>query len=93
MSRLSLYIVSDSLGETGELVVKAALSQFKFDNYQIRRFPYVLSIDFLREILDGASKEPNVVIIYTLVEPDLVEYMKNHAMESNLLAIDFLARL
>lgn len=91
MARLSLYIVSDSLGETGALVIKAALSQFKFDDYQIRRFPYVLSIDSLHEILDLASKEANVVIIYTLVEPDLVEYMKNHAMESNLLAIDLLS--
>lgn len=93
MSRLSLYIVSDSLGETGELVVKAALSQFKFDNYQIKRFPYVLSINFLREILEEASKEPNVVIIYTLVEPNLVEYMKNHAVESKIMAIDLLSPL
>ena len=29
MKRLNLFIVSDSIGETGELVAKAAVSQFR----------------------------------------------------------------
>ncbi|RYD04102.1 hypothetical protein N752_16095 [Desulforamulus aquiferis] len=36
-----VYIVSDSIGETAELVAKAAVSQFNGGNVQIRRVPYV----------------------------------------------------
>ena len=32
MSILSVYIISDSLGETGEQVAKAAISQFELDD-------------------------------------------------------------
>jgi regulator of PEP synthase PpsR (kinase-PPPase family) len=51
MSILSVYIISDSLGETGEQVAKAAISQFELDDYEIKRFPYVLNLKLLSEIL------------------------------------------
>lgn len=36
-----VYIVSDSVGETAELVVRAAASQFRDRSIDIRRIPYV----------------------------------------------------
>ncbi|MFS8513673.1 MAG: kinase/pyrophosphorylase, partial [Planifilum fulgidum] len=36
-----VYVVSDSVGETAELVVRAASSQFNGDQVEIRRVPYV----------------------------------------------------
>ena len=57
MSILSVYIISDSLGETGEQVAKAAISQFELDDYEIKRFPYVLNLKLLSEILKEASNE------------------------------------
>jgi len=37
----SIYVLSDSIGETAELVIKAGLSQFSNGNYAIQRIPYV----------------------------------------------------
>lgn len=91
--KLSLYVVSDSLGETGEQVVKAALSQFHVETYEINRFSYVLNIDFLHEILAQASQEDNAILIYTLVNPEFIEYVKNYTKDSRLIAVDLLSPL
>lgn len=91
--KLSLYVVSDSLGETGEQVVKAALSQFHVENYEINRFSYVLNIDFLHEILAQASLEEQAILIYTLVNPEFIEYVKNYTKDSKLMAVDLLSPL
>ena len=91
--KLSLYVVSDSLGETGEQVVKAALSQFHVENYEINRFSYVLNIDFLHEILAQASLEEQAILIYTLVNPEFIEYVKNYTKDSKLVAVDLLSPL
>jgi len=36
-----VYVLSDSVGETAELVIKAGLSQFNNAEYVTRRVPYV----------------------------------------------------
>ena len=40
-----IYVVSDSVGETAELVTKAAISQFNGGDIIIKRFPYVEDIE------------------------------------------------
>jgi len=86
-----VYILSDSLGDTGEHVVKAAISQFKLDKYEIRKIPYVLDIDSLRRILTEVANEPNCVLFYTLVDKKLLDYVKNYAEETNLVTVDLLS--
>ena len=55
MENLIIYVISDSVGETAQQVAKAAISQFMInDNYEIRRFPYVVDKKFLMEILKDA---------------------------------------
>ena len=93
MDILSVYIISDSLGETGEQVAKAALSQFELDDYEIKRFPYVLNLKLLSEILTEASNENNSVLFYTLVDKEFIEYIKDFVAESKLIAVDLLSPL
>ena len=93
MSILSVYIISDSLGETGEQVAKAAISQFQLDDYEIKRFPYVLNLKLLSEILKEASNESNAVLFYTLVDKEFIEYIKDFTAESGLIAVDLLSPL
>jgi regulator of PEP synthase PpsR (kinase-PPPase family) len=90
VGKLSVYIVSDSIGETGAKVVKAALSQFKIDDYEIKRFSYVLDIDSLNKILEEISKEKNPILIHTLVDKDIIEYINRRTKELKLIAIDLL---
>ena len=37
-----LYLLSDSVGETAEVVTKAACSQFDAGHVELRRMPYLL---------------------------------------------------
>lgn len=91
MDFLSIYIVSDSLGETGEQAAKAAISQFNMDNYEIKKFPYVLEKENLTKILEQASKEEKVVIFYTLVEREFVSYIEEFVKKTGLAAVDLLS--
>ena len=76
MSNFKIIVASDSVGETGELVTKACLSQFKIDapDNVIDRYPYVNSCDDIDDVIDLA-KSKNALVVYTLITPDLRTYM------------------
>ncbi len=93
MSILSVYVISDSLGETGEQVAKAAISQFELDDYEIKRCPYVLDLELLRGILKEAETQENVVLFYTLVDKELTDYIRDFADKSGIKAVDLLSPL
>lgn len=90
MENLVIYVISDSVGETAQQVTKAAISQFQLENnYEIRRFPYVVEVKFLEEILTSA-KEENAIVVYTLVENDLLMFTENYCKKENLSYIDLM---
>ncbi|WP_332646901.1 pyruvate, water dikinase regulatory protein [Lysinibacillus sp. 54212] len=91
MRNLRIFVVSDSVGETGELVVKAVVSQFRpaFENVILRRFPHINTIEHIEEIVDGAKKQ-HAVIVYTLVEKELRKALYNTSVENGVAAIDLL---
>lgn len=84
-----IYVISDSLGETGELVAKAGKIQFNSSISDIKRYPFVLETEQIDEILEEA-KEHNSIIIFTLVVPEMKNYMLKMAKRYNLVAIDVL---
>ncbi|WP_391116092.1 pyruvate, water dikinase regulatory protein [Psychrobacillus sp. L3] len=87
MKMLNLFIVSDSIGETGELVAKAAISQFRpgLQHTKLKRFTHIDSLDHIKEITELA-KEQNAIILYTLVQTNmrdaLIECCKQYDLES-----------
>ena len=69
MSRLHLHLLSDSTGETLEMIAKAALAQFD-DADVIRHFwPMVRSQQHLDRILADIAANPGLVL-FTLVNPE-----------------------
>ncbi len=70
MSKAVIYIVSDSLGETAELVARAAASQFT-DEPTIVRVPHVRDEERLAHAVAQAKKTAGAVIFYTLADPGL----------------------
>ncbi|EDL63152.1 hypothetical protein BSG1_06537 [Bacillus sp. SG-1] len=84
-----IYVVSDSVGETAELVTKAAISQFDGSNTVIKRFPYVEDFSHLDEVL-SLAKLNNGLIVYTLVKPDMRKYLKEQAEKEQLYAFDIM---
>ncbi|WP_129596796.1 pyruvate, water dikinase regulatory protein [Anaerophilus nitritogenes] len=87
--RLVVYIISDSIGETGEQVVKAATSQFLCKNCEFRRFPYISDEDQIIEIMNEASRE-NSFIVFTMVIPSLRQILIEKAKEKNIIAVDIM---
>lgn len=88
-TRLMVYIISDSIGETAELVARAAASQFNGGAVDVRRVPYVNDIDEIPEIVEEASVF-NSVIAYTLVLPELREALVREAAKYSLTTVDIM---
>lgn len=76
MTRLHLHLLSDSTGETLEMMAKAALAQFD-DAEVVRHFwPMVRSRQHLERIMGDIAANPGLVI-FTLVNLDIREQLEN----------------
>jgi len=84
-----IYILSDSIGETGEILVQAAMSQFEVAHIEIRRKPYIKSTEQIHVILNEAA-QTNSAIIYTLVRLDLKSVLESKAKELGLVHVDIM---
>ncbi|MEC5422229.1 pyruvate, water dikinase regulatory protein [Virgibacillus sp. C22-A2] len=84
-----VYVLSDSVGETAELVIKAGLSQFNNGDYKIQRIPYVEDKVTVDETIQLA-KERNGIIGFTLVDPKLRNYVNEQAKKFDIEAIDIM---
>ncbi|MDC3413361.1 kinase/pyrophosphorylase [Aquibacillus sp. 3ASR75-11] len=85
-----VYVVSDSVGETAELVVKAALSQFNNqDSYEVHRIPYVEDLYILKDTVSQA-KGNGAIIGFTLVDPTFRSYLMKEAKQHKVECIDIM---
>lgn len=89
MEKPSVIVLSDSIGETAELVIKAGLSQFANGNYTIQRFPFVEDEKTIDEALEMAQEE-SAIIGFTLVDPKLRSYVNDKAHAMNIEAVDIM---
>jgi len=84
-----IFVVSDSIGETAEFVVKAAASQYNSGHVEIRRIPFIYEEEAIKEIVEEAN-EFNSIIAYTLVLPELKVILEEAAGEKGIPAVDIL---
>lgn len=84
-----IFIVSDSLGETAELVTRAALSQFPGADVEIRRFPMVKGPADIQAIVAEARKQ-RTLVVFTLVVPEARSQMTMACEEARIVAIDIM---
>jgi regulator of PEP synthase PpsR (kinase-PPPase family) len=92
MSRTHLHLVSDSTGETLEMIAKAALA--RFENAEVDRhfWPMVRSQQHLDRIVPEFTAQPGLVL-YTLVNPDTRQRLEHHCRTLGLPAIPVLDRV
>ena len=83
VDNLNLYMVSDSSGETVIAVSKAVVSQF--DNIKIQEYmwPLVRSKKQIDDMVVSLKKSPGVVI-YTILNRELREYLKDQCNKLNI---------
>jgi len=84
-----VYVVSDSVGETAELLVKAVASQFSREDVEIKHISYVDDIKDINNVIT-AAKYHNSIIAYTIVIPSLKQYLDEQASEAGIPAIDLM---
>lgn len=88
---IDIYIVSDSLGETAKTVAKACIYQFpNHENWNIKRHPYINNKNLLTDVLEKA-KEVNALVMYSMVNQELVDYAKSYCEDNNISYIDLLS--
>jgi regulator of PEP synthase PpsR (kinase-PPPase family) len=85
----TIFVCSDSVGETANTVVQATIRQFNASQVQVRRFGSIRTEDEVRSLVEEASKV-NGFIAYTLVLPELREMMRQEAIRLNVNAIDIM---
>lgn len=87
---ITLYIISDSIGETGELIGRAAIRQFISEKYEIRRYSYVSREEQIREIFEEANQGVSI-ILYTTVQINISNYINQKGLEYNIPTIDIMS--
>ena len=87
-SKLMVYVISDSIGETGELIAKASVKQFDTKDFAIKRFPYTNTVEQVKPLLEDAAKQKRALVVYTNVDKDTRAYMKQKERELNLHMVD-----
>ncbi|HWI55142.1 MAG TPA: pyruvate, water dikinase regulatory protein [Desulfobacteria bacterium] len=84
-----VFVVSDSVGETADFVVRAAVSQFNSGFIDIRRISFVNNQAHISEIVREA-KETAGLIAYTIVLPELREALVSEAEDQAVPVVDIL---
>ncbi|MCL5981668.1 MAG: kinase/pyrophosphorylase [Firmicutes bacterium] len=82
-----VYVVSDSVGETAEFVVKAVASQFNSGHVEIKRIPFVGNAEVLRDVMEDAAMVGGM-IAYTLVLPELRRVIREESERRGLITVD-----
>ena len=85
--KLVVYIVSDSIGETAEFVVRAVASQFNSGHVEIRRVPFVSDVETIADVVEEAALG-QAMIAYTLVLPELRQAIRKESERHGLIAVD-----
>jgi regulator of PEP synthase PpsR (kinase-PPPase family) len=89
---LTVFIISDSSGETAEAVARAALVQFPTGSTTIYRLPQVRSTEQLKGLMRDISMVTGL-IAYTLVLPEYRETLQEQADEYEIATVDILGPL
>jgi regulator of PEP synthase PpsR (kinase-PPPase family) len=85
-------VLSDSTGETAEKVVRAAMLQFPHSGAHIRVHTRVRTKEAVRPLLERAATE-GALIVFTVVSPELREFIHALSYELKVEALDLIGSL
>lgn len=87
--RRHVFIVSDATGDTGEMVVRAALAQFQETQVHLERFGQVRSDEQIADIVRRAAAVRGV-LVYTMVSVELRQKIHQEALGMGVPTVDIL---
>src|SRR3954449_2187586 len=89
MNPVELHMVSDSTGETAQRLVQALEAQFPDQEFEEIRHPRVESVADLQLAVNRMKGRP-AVVVYTLVQPELRDEMRQLCRRAKLHYCDLL---
>jgi len=88
-----IYLISDSTGETLDRVFLAIKAQFKNIEYDVKSYFFTRTENQVVKILEEAKKNKNSIILYTIVDNDLVKLLENKSDEKKIPCFGVLGNL
>jgi regulator of PEP synthase PpsR (kinase-PPPase family) len=85
----TVFVISDSAGETGDSVVRAAAVQFSPLPVDVRRMPYLQDRLGIDQVIEAARASEGI-IVFTIVIPELKEYLILQAVKYRIAYSDLL---
>ena len=79
-----IYLISDSTGETIDRIFVALKSQFPDFKYNINNFSFTRTQNQIKEIIKNTKNSKSVIILYTLVEDKLSEFLLKEAKKKGI---------
>ena len=88
-----IYLVSDSTGETIDRIFTALKAQFSIFKYKKHQFSFTRTKNQVNEIIKISSRNKNSVILYTLVDAQLTNYLIKEAAKKGIPCFGVLGEL
>ena len=88
---MTVFVVSDGTGDTGSATVRAAMIQFR-NRWRLRVFRDARTLSEIRRIVTLAE-QTGALIVFSLVEGEIVEALIHEAEERRVVAVDLLGPL
>ncbi len=70
-----IYLISDSTGETLDRIFTAIKAQFKNIDYKVHTYSFTRTENQILKIFFDAEKNPNSIILYSIVDSNLAKYL------------------
>jgi regulator of PEP synthase PpsR (kinase-PPPase family) len=80
---LTIFAVSDSIGETSNQVAVAVASQFK-ENVVVKRMPYIKTLEDVEDVMKAVDECEKAMIISTIITVNVREYLTEKAIGKNI---------
>jgi hypothetical protein len=84
-----IYAVSDSIGETSELVAKATASQFR-GKIDVERVPYLRTVKSVDDFIEAIEEPHHCMVISTIITVDIRKYLLERCIAKNIHVINIL---
>ena len=85
MSNLyQIYLISDSTGETLDRIFLALKAQFNNFNYKTSHFSFTRTENQILKILETCNKQKKTIILYTIVDNKLSEFLNKETKKNNI---------
>ena len=88
-----VYQVSDSTGETLDRIFSAIKAQFSNFDCKTIHYSFTRTKNQVDKIISKSKTEKNVVILYTIVDKDLAEYVVKETKKNNIPCFEVLGNL